>query len=54
MFTYPRLSIVWACMLISFVWLFDPKYLLSYAAILLIIVFGRGHEAIYSFTEPFM
>jgi hypothetical protein len=54
MFTYPRLSCVWAVVIVSFVWFFDPRYLLSYVTVLILIVFGRGHPVIYEHTEPFM
>lgn len=42
MFTYPRLSMLWAVVLVSFVWFFDPRYLLSYLTVFILIVFGRG------------
>jgi len=42
MFTYPRLSMLWAVVLVSFVWFFDPRYLLSYLTVFILILFGRG------------
>jgi hypothetical protein len=53
-FKYPRLSLFWCLLLITFVATFDPTYILSYLFALIASVFGLGRPQIAKFVDPYL
>lgn len=53
-FKYPRLSLFWCCLLITFTATFDPTYILSYLFALLACVFGLGRPQIAKQLDPYL
>ena len=53
-FKYPRLSVLWCCLMVSFVMFFDPRYTLSYLLALLIVLLGLQKPEIRYFVDPYL
>lgn len=53
-FKYPRLSIFWCMLIVSFILFFDPKYTLSYILALLIVLIGLQKPEIKKMVQPYL
>lgn len=51
---YPTLSRFWCVLLVSFVFFFEPKYLLSYILFFLIVLFGVRKPVVANVLKPYL
>jgi len=53
-FKYPRLSIFWCCLLVIFIMMFDPSYLLSYLLSFVITLFTLQMPMVAKNLDPYL